>query len=81
MTTDHRLEGVRVYGRASEAFDTVAWRTPTAARFDARVANDPVAAEPTLAELVADLPGWVTIVAGGAVAALIGAMLGGALAV
>lgn len=32
-------------------------------------------------ELVADLPGWVTVVAGGVVAALMGALVGGMLAV
>jgi hypothetical protein len=75
-----RLEGVRVYGRAADAFETVAWRPPSATRFDTRVANDPVPPEPTLKELVADLPGWVTVVAGGVVAALMGALMGGALA-
>jgi hypothetical protein len=81
MTSARRLEGVRAYGRAADAFETVAWRPPEPRRFDPRVANDPVAPEPTLKELVADLPGWVTIVAGGVVAALMGAMLGGALSI
>lgn len=81
MTPARRLEGVRAYGRAADAFETVAWRPPEPRRFDPRVANDPVAPEPTLKELVADLPGWVTIVAGGVVAALMGAMLGGALSI
>ena len=80
MPSARRLEGVRAYGRAADAFETVAWRPPSAARFDTRVANDPAPPEPTLRELVADLPGWVTVVAGGVVAALMGAVMGGALA-
>lgn len=79
MTPARRLEGVRAYGRAADAFETVAWRPPSPARFDTRVANDPVVDEPTLRELVAELPGWVTVVAGGVVAALMGALLGGML--
>lgn len=79
MPSARRLEGVRAYGRAADAFETVAWRPPSPARFDTRVANDPVVDEPTLRELVAELPGWVTVVAGGVVAALMGALLGGML--
>ncbi len=79
LTSARRLEGVRAYGRAADAFETVAWRPPAAARFDARVANDPVE-EPTLKEMVADLPGWLTVVGGGVVAALMGALVGGMLA-
>ena len=81
MSSARRLEGVRAYGRAADAFETVAWRPPSAARFDRRVANDPVVDEPTLQALIADLPGWVTVVAGGVVAALMGALVGGMLAV
>jgi hypothetical protein len=81
MSSARRLEGVRAYGCAADAFETVAWRPPSAARFDTRVANDPVVEEPTLQALIADLPGWVTVVAGGVVAALMGALVGGALAV
>jgi hypothetical protein len=79
LSSARRLEGVRAYGRAADAFETVAWRPPDARRFDGRAANDPAAPEQTLKELIADLPGWVTVVAGGAVAALMGALLGGAL--
>lgn len=79
MPSARRLEGVRAYGRAADAFETVAWRPPSPARFDTRVANDPVVDEPTLRELVSELPGWVTVVAGGVVAALMGALLGGML--
>ncbi|MDQ3124515.1 MAG: hypothetical protein M3Q74_02800 [Pseudomonadota bacterium] len=81
MTPSNRLYARQGYGRAADAFETIAWRPPSSARFDTRVANDPVTPDPTLKELVADLPDWVTIVAGGVVAALMGAMLGGALAV
>ena len=80
MTPVRHLEGVRAYGRAADAFETVAWRPPSAARFDTRVANDPEVVEPTLREAIAVLPGWVTVVAGGVVAALMGALAGGALA-
>jgi len=78
-TSARRLEGVRAYRRPVDAFETIAWRPPSAARFDPRVANDPATPEPTLKELIADLPGWVTVVAGGVVAAFMGAMLGGML--
>ena len=81
MPPARHLEGVRAYGRAADAFDAIAWRPPTVARFDERVANDPDGPEPSLRDLVADLPAWVTVVAGGLVAALMGAMLGGALAI
>ncbi len=80
MTSARRLEGLRLRGRAANALDTVAWRPPSSARFDTRVANDPVVEEPSLPQLIAALPGWVTVVAGGVVAALLGAVLGGALA-
>ena len=81
MSSARRLEGVRVYGRAADAFETVAWRPPSATRFDTRVANDPATPDPTLKELIADLPGWVTVVVGGVVSALMGALVGGALAI
>ncbi len=79
MTSARRLEGVRAYGRAADAFETVAWPPPSAARFDTRVANDPVVEEPGLKGVVEGLPGWATVVAGGMFAALMGALLGGAL--
>ena len=80
MPSARRLEGVRASSRAADAFETVAWRPPSAARFDTRVANDPVEPEPTLREVIAELPAWVTVVAGGLIAALMGAVLGGMLA-
>lgn len=79
MTPSRRLQGRQAYGRTVDAFDAVAWRPPAASRFDPRVAND-VTPEPTVEEVLRSLPGWVTVVAGGAVAALMGAMLGGMLA-
>ena len=77
LTPSDHLYARQGYGRAADAFETVAWRPPSSVRFDTRVANDP----PTLKDLVADLPDWVTVVAGGLVAALMCAMLGGALAI
>ncbi len=79
MTPSHRLYARQSWGRAADAFETVAWRATSTARFDDRVANDPAVPEPTVVEILKSLPDWVTIVAGGAVAALMGAMLGGAL--
>ena len=80
LTAARRLEGARAYGRPADAFETIAWRSPSAARFDPRAANDPAVAEPSMKALIADLPGWVGVVAGGVIAALMGALLGGALA-
>lgn len=79
MTPSRRLDAQKTYGRAVNAFDTVAWRPPTSRRFDGRVANDPDVSEPTLKERIAEMPGWVTVVAGGVVAAVMGALLGGML--
>lgn len=81
MPSARRLEGVRAYGRAADAFETVAWRPPSAARFDTRVANGPVVEEAGLNERVAGLPGWVIPTIGAGVAALMGLLLGGLLAV
>ena len=74
---------------ALTAYQTAAWRAPAATRFDSRPANDflsraeviapttygvePVDAEP--------MPGWIVVVIGGLIAALLGVLLGGALAV
>lgn len=77
MTSARRPAGVR----AADAFETVAWRPPSSARFDTRVANDVEAAEPTLTEAIAGLPGWVVPLIGAAVAALVGLLLGGFLAI
>lgn len=74
---------VRPYGlpssRAADAFDTVAWRAPAASRFDSRPANDVSEPQETLSQLLRDTPAWVGIVFGAAGAAIMGALLGGAL--
>ncbi|MCS6622617.1 hypothetical protein N0B44_06825 [Roseibacterium beibuensis] len=80
LTPSRRLEARRAYGRTTDAFETVAWRPPSPARFENRVANDVTSEpEPTLSEMVDGVPAWLTITLGGVVAALAGAMLGGAL--
>lgn len=81
LTPERRLYARQTYGRAADAFETVAWRAPTANRFDARVANDRPEAEPTVKDLAAHVPAWVTIAVGGVVAAVMGLLLGGALQV
>ena len=80
LTPSRRLEARRAYGRTADAFETVAWRPPSPARFENRVANDVTSEpEPTLSEMVDGVPAWLTSTLGGVVAALAGAMLGGAL--
>ncbi|MDY6922713.1 MAG: hypothetical protein SWI22_01985 [Pseudomonadota bacterium] len=80
LSPSRRLEAGRAYGRTVDAFETVAWRPPTAARFDARVANDLVSeSEMDVSRLADGIPAWLTITLGGVVAALGGALLGGAL--
>lgn len=80
LSSSRRLEARRAYGRSVDAFETVAWRPPSPARFDGRVANDVVPeSQATLSELAEGVPAWLTITVGGLVAALAGAMLGGAL--
>lgn len=82
MTPARRLQGYRAYGHAAEAFDTVAWRAPTARRFDGRPANDfNWRTAPERAHAGSDMPRWIVILAGAVIAALIGALLGGMLAV
>jgi hypothetical protein len=80
MTSARRLEGVRPRGRAANAFDTVAWRPPSAARFDTRVANDVEGEPATRVGRPGDLPDWVVVAGGGLIAALMGALAGGVLA-
>lgn len=81
MTPSRRMEGVRAYDRAADAFGVVAWKAPTAKRFAPQVANDlpETSAEPTVGDMARAIPGWAVVVGGGVVAALMGAMLGGAL--
>ena len=78
LTPSHRAQGYRAYGRAADAFDAVAWKAPTASRFDSRPAND-TPMRPSVAEEWSGLPAWAHIVGGGVIAALLGALLGGAL--
>jgi hypothetical protein len=78
MTPARRQYAHHAYGRTADAF----WRPPLAQRFDPRPANDGYRAElpgPTVREEFANLPAWVHIVGGGVAAALMGALLGGAL--
>ncbi len=80
LSPSRRLEASRAYGRSVDAFETVAWRPPSPVRFDSRVANDVAPeADRGLSDLTDGVPAWLTITLGGVVAALMGAMLGGAL--
>ena len=60
--------------RAADAFDPVAWRAPSYPRVPLAPANDDPghAPQPT--------PRWLIVSGGGVLAALLGALLGGALA-
>jgi len=85
-----RPQGVRT---AIEAYQAAAWRAPAATRFDSRPANDFAANDfLTRAEIIAPrvtpgpvqmepMPRWLVVVIGGIIAAIMGALLGGALAV
>ncbi len=84
LTPSRRLQARQAYGRAVDAFEPVAWRPPSPARFDVRVANDVTyraRPEPAsdLSELKDGVPAWLTVTLGGLVAALAGALMGGAL--
>lgn len=83
LTPSRRLQARQAYGRAVDVFEPVAWRPPSPARFDTRVANDvtpQVHPEPSaLSDLDNGVPAWLTVTLGGVVAALAGALLGGAL--
>ncbi len=83
LTPSRRLQARQAYGRAVDVFEPVAWRPPSPSRFDVRVANDvtsQVQPEPSdLSELRDGVPAWLTVTLGGVVAALAGALLGGAL--
>ena len=60
--------------RAADAFDPVAWRAPGSRRAPLIPANDAPAPAP------APVPRWVIVSGGGLAAALLGAILGSALA-
>ena len=70
-----------------EAWQTAAWRAPGTTRFDSRPANDFLARADAIAPRTLDtapagsepLPRWIGVVMGGLIAALLGALLGGAL--
>jgi hypothetical protein len=80
MTPSHRLHGARAYDRAADAFEAVAWTPPAATRFKTEIADDaPATPDLTVGDMVRAIPGWAVIAAGGVVAALMGALLGGAL--
>ncbi|WP_374516485.1 hypothetical protein [Brevundimonas sp.] len=83
MSPSHRLQGYRAYGRAADAFDTVAWRPPATPRFDHRPANDTgwTAPQPSKGTRRTETPGWAVVVFGGLFAALAGALMGGMLQV
>ena len=75
-----RLEARHAYGRALDVFEPVTWRAPSPSRFDGRVANDVTPnGDPDLSNLSEGVPAWLTITLGGLVAALAGALMGGAL--
>lgn len=81
ITPARRQYAHQAYVRSADAFETVAWRPPVSKRFDPRAANDGYGTGPSLKDDLAALPAWATIVGGGMLAALIGALLGGALQV
>lgn len=57
--------------------ETAAWRAPSATRFDSRPAND---GEVAVQAEAAVIPRWFLVIGGGVAAALMGAALGGMLA-
>lgn len=62
-----------------DAFDAVAWRSPSARRFEAP-AND-YSVQPSFMDELKAMPGWVVPAAGAVVAAVMGMLLGGWLSV
>ncbi|GAA0653065.1 hypothetical protein [Brevundimonas lenta] len=78
-TPGQRLEGYRAYARAADSFSGVAWKAPSAHRFENTVANDAPSREPTVGEVMKAVPAWLVVAGGAVAAALMGAMLGGAL--
>lgn len=80
LTPARRQYVHHAYGRPADAFETVAWRPPSSTRFEPRVANDR-SDQPEASDMAPELPGWVVIAVGALVAAVMGMLLGGALAV
>ena len=70
----HPVRPARV--RPVDAFDAAVWSEREAGD---RVVRQAPAADETLAQLLSSLPDWAVITAGGLVAAILGAMVGGAL--
>ncbi len=74
---------------AVTAWQTAAWRAPSATRFDSRPANDFLSRADAIAPRTYDvrpgeteeLPRWIVIAIGCVVAALLGALLGGMMSV
>ncbi len=73
---------------AVAAYQTAAWRAPAATRFDSRPANDFLARADAIAPRaqldepidLEPMPRWMIIAIGGVIAAILGALLGGAMA-
>lgn len=74
---------------AVSAYQTAAWRAPAATRFDSRPANDFLARAEAIAPHIVSaepvqmepMPRWIVIAIGAVAAALLGALLGGAMSV
>lgn len=81
LTPDQRLHGIRTYGRVARNLDTVAWRAPGAMRFESRPANDLHVHRDAAGPGLSDIPHWMILVVGAVAAAVVGALLGGMLAV
>lgn len=73
-----RMEELSLSPRRYAVRETAAWRAPSATRFDSRPAND---AETQAQIEAAVMPRWLLIAGGAVAAALMGAALGGMLAV
>lgn len=69
----------RIGQRGYDASDTVAWRPTTMGQSTTFAANDGGSRDETFREFIAAVPASVIIVGGGVAAAIVGAMLGGAL--
>ena len=82
MTPARRQYARQAYARTADAFETAAWRAPVAQGFDQGPTNHgdrPQPTRTTIRKEFAALPAWLHIVGGGVAAALMGALLGGAL--
>lgn len=84
MTPSRRMEGVRAYDKAADAFGVVARKPAPAPRFETRFETRAAPAETavpeaTIQDMVRAIPGWAVVVGGGVVAAAMGVLLGGAL--